>query len=316
MSAPVTHIFLTGGLGNQLFQLAAALDLSKDGQVIIYDKIGRPRLNNSNLPEIESLLLPPKVKLKVITKPNHFISKVIGFNLRSGFNPTRLEKACKGVLLLASNLLMTIYFRQKTIVQKSSSLGYDEDIRQIKTHNLLVGYFQTYKYLDHLGINNFVKFSKTMPTVVSYFLELSELEKPLVVHVRLGDYVKEDQIGILSNSYYESALRQLWDEERYGKIWLFSDEPEVAITRIPLDLRNHLRIVESEGLSSIETLEIMSFGHGFIIANSSFGWWGAVLRRNPTADVCAPTPWFKKLEEPRDIVPPNWKRIRGFDSVE
>ena len=135
------------------------------------------------------------------------------------------------------------------------------------------------------------------------------------MHVRLGDYANEDEMGILSNSYYESSFTKIWDEKKYGRIWLFSDQPEFAIERIPSELVRKVRIIEPQGLSSAETLEIMTFGSGYIIANSSFSWWGAYMRKLDNAAICRPYPWFKVLEEPKDIAPANWMRVNGFDSL-
>jgi hypothetical protein len=54
----------------------------------------------------------------------------------------------------------------------------------------------------------------------------------------------------------------------------------------------------------------MQFGGAHIIANSTFSWWGAYLSRS-TKIVIAPGSWFKDLEEPLDLIPPEWKRIKN-----
>jgi hypothetical protein len=50
------HVTLTGGLGNQLFQLAAGLSLFKEMPInlILDSGLGRPRRNEDGLPEIAS----------------------------------------------------------------------------------------------------------------------------------------------------------------------------------------------------------------------------------------------------------------------
>jgi hypothetical protein len=75
-------------------------------------------------------------------------------------------------------------------------------------------------------------------------------------------------------------------------------------------------IIDSEGMSTIETLEVMTHGSGFVIANSSFSWWGATLRQKVEAPVCAPAPWFRNIVEPLDIRPENWLNFSGFDPAE
>ena len=309
-------VFLTGGLGNQLFQLAATLSLSKKSKVTLYDEIGRPRLNSDGRPELESLILPDRVCVKRVSNFNSFISKVIGFNLRSGFNPKKFEESAKPLLNAISSLIISIYFRKPTQIIKSNSLGYDAGISEKKKRTVLIGYFQTFRYIEQVGVENFVKFPKSHNLKVYEYLKLSENDKPLVVHIRLGDYKNEPDLGVLSEKYYALAIRAIWDKSKFNKIWLFSDEPNLAIRRIPAEFKSKVVIIDSEGMSTIETLEVMTHGSGFVIANSSFSWWGATLRKKVEAPVCAPAPWFRNIAEPQDIRPENWLNFSGFDSAE
>jgi hypothetical protein len=63
--------------------------------------------------------------------------------------------------------------------------------------------------------------------------------------------------------------------------------------------------------SPAATLEVMRFGAGYVIANSSFSWWAAFLSKKPDVEVIAPQPWFQGMDEPRDLIPPNWQRIEA-----
>lgn len=309
-------VFLTGGLGNQLFQLAAAFSISKKSNVTLYDEIGRPRLNSDGRPELESLMLPESVNIRRVRKFNSFISKVIGFNLRSGFKPRKFEESAKLLLNAISSLIISIYFGKMTHVIKSNSLGYDGNISQKRNCSLLIGYFQSFKYIEQIGVGNFVKFPKSLNSKVDEYVKLSKIHKPLIVHIRLGDYKNEPDLGVLSEKYYALAIRAIWDQSKFNKVWLFSDEPNLAIERIPTEFKSKVVVIDPEGLSTIETLEIMTHGSGFVIANSSFSWWGATLRKKVEAPVCAPAPWFRNIDEPLDIRPENWLIFSGFDSAE
>jgi hypothetical protein len=309
-------VFLTGGLGNQLFQLAAALSMSKQNNVTLYDEIGKPRLNSDGRPELESLILPDRVNMRRVSNFNTFISKVIGFNLRSGFNPRKFEESAKCLLNAISSLITSIYFRKLTRVIKSSSLGYDSSISEKGMCSLLIGYFQTFRYIEQVGIGNFIKFPKSHNVKLDEYIKLSEIDKPLNVHIRLGDYKDEPDLGVLSEKYYALAIRATWSQSEFNKIWLFSDEPNLAIEKIPTEFKSKVVIIDSESLSTIETLEVMTHGSGFVIANSSFSWWGATLRKKVEAPVCAPAPWFRNIAEPLDIRPENWSNFSGFDSAE
>ena len=56
-------VSLTGGLGNQLFQLAAAMAGSKSTSVDVEWSLGTPRLSAQNIPEIFEFNLPPEITL-------------------------------------------------------------------------------------------------------------------------------------------------------------------------------------------------------------------------------------------------------------
>lgn len=314
MSKRIT-IALTGGLGNQLFQLAAALHYAGDGKVQLLTEPGKPRVSKDGKPEIFSLKLPKNVE---ILGNGHFgwlFSKVIGFNLRSGLQPTKIESFASPLIRFISSFTLFLLTGNWWKVVASDNLGFPADLK-IGRSTLLIGYFQTEKYINEIGVNNFISFQDHHVSLVEEYRALAEIEKPLVMHVRLGDYRGEDEIGILSGSYYRQNCDSLLETKHFGKIWLFSDEPIEAAKLIERRHEHLVRVVNSNHLSSAETLEIMTFGYGYLIANSSFGWWGAYLTKSAHPLVLAPTPWFKKIAEPRNLIPKEWMRASGFDCLE
>ena len=141
--------------------------------------------------------------------------------------------------------------------------------------------------------------------------KLSKDEEPLCVHVRLGDYFNEPKIGILPAKYYHDALHYQFSKFNYKKIWLFSNDSERAMGVIPPEFKSMVRIVESD-LSSAQTLEVMRLCSGYVIANSSFSWWGAFLSKKHSPIVVCPQKWFKISDDPNFITPPNWHKIISF----
>jgi hypothetical protein len=65
-------------------------------------------------------------------------------------------------------------------------------------------------------------------------------------------------------------------------------------------------------LTSAETLEIMRLGKAYIIANSTFSWWGAMLSKSENPLVICPDIWFKSQAEPLDLIPSSWKRVPAW----
>ena len=59
-----TRVILAGGLGNQLFQLAAGLVVSDGQEVLLNYTLANPRLTNTGLPDISNFILPKGVTLE------------------------------------------------------------------------------------------------------------------------------------------------------------------------------------------------------------------------------------------------------------
>jgi hypothetical protein len=116
----------------------------------------------------------------------------------------------------------------------------------------------------------------------------------------------------LSDKYYAEAITNLWASSKYNKIWLFSDEPEKAMNKIPKDLRKQVRVMPEIQNSASQTLEVMRFGHGYVIGNSTYSWWAAFLSYSVTPDIVAPDPWFIGMDSPHMLIPDNWTLRRGF----
>jgi hypothetical protein len=77
---------------------------------------------------------------------------------------------------------------------------------------------------------------------------------------------------------------------------------------VPEEFHHLVRFMDSANDTPLETLEKMRLGAGYVLANSTLGWWGAYLSYNSNAQVISPNPWFKKLVEPNNLIPHNWIR--------
>jgi len=300
---------LTGGLGNQLFQLAAALSVAKGGKVLLDQSIGKPRENESGLPEIASYELPKNIELSPKKTTNFIMCKVSGFMLRNGVSPKPIEELSlsRGILKFIWRATTFISLRSNVRPLAGLGVGFFE-LPESRHKKLMYGYFQSYRWPDSVKAELLTLKPKTKPPALSSLESLSELEKPLVVHIRLGDYRNEPNFGLLRQEYFRKATEELWSTQNYGKIWLFSDEPSEALKYFPLGLLDHIRVVSEFQNSASLTLESMRLGHGYVISNSTFSWWGAYLTHNPGATVIAPAPWFNSLDDPIDLVPPAWHR--------
>jgi hypothetical protein len=178
-------------------------------------------------------------------------------------------------------------------------------------NNFIIGYFQSWKWYREPEIQRIMRDlrPKRENETIRRYVEIAKMEKPLLLHVRLGDYKNEAGIGLLGLSYYQRALTEMArNGASYGTIWVFSDEIDDAKKFLePLNLDN-FRFID-EDISSVETLELMRLCRGYIIANSTFSFWGAALSRSESPIVIAPEPWFQNARSPEKLVPDDWIRI-------
>jgi hypothetical protein len=307
---------LTGGLGNQLFQLAAGLNLAGGGELSLVTELSAPRKSKNGKADLLSFCLPKELKPVRNKNANWITRKTAGFMLRNGFSPNRLEKNIFFVFLsqFFANFVMTIFLRSKVVVVAASDVGYCP-MPSKKPKILLLGYFQSYRWASEPEIlyrMKSIKFSQNSEVIEKYST-YAELEFPLVVHVRLGDYLSEDNFGIPSKDYYKAGIDEILSTEKCKSIWLFSDDLEKAREYIPNNISIPIRMIPDIEDSAAATLEVMRLGTGYVIANSTFSWWAAFLSKEQAVEVVAPRPWFQGMVEPSDLIPPNWKRIdAGF----
>ncbi|HEY9776256.1 MAG TPA: alpha-1,2-fucosyltransferase [Planktothrix sp.] len=106
------------------------------------------------------------------------------------------------------------------------------------------------------------------------------------IHIRRGDYLNRSfEFVPLDIEYYRAAIAIM--QHRGCKSFLvFSDDPSWAKSQ----LGNTGEFVE--GLDEIQSLCLMSRCANFIIANSTFSWWGSWLCDNPKKHVIAPQTWY------------------------
>lgn len=310
------YLSLTGGLGNQLFQMAAALAIADGDEILVEWINSRPRLNTESKPEISDFRLPENITFQESHKFQLLSSKAVGYLLRMGVNPKRCEKSTifRHLLTFLASVINIGTFRSFAQIQLNLGVGYFSKIIQKKRGSIhLVGYFQTYKWLEKSRFSNSLMNLKVREPS-EQLLELSSfarIEDPLVVHMRFGDYRLENSFGILTQKYYQESINELWGSGDFKSIWVFSDEIDEA-KRYLQDLEiSEMRYIPDVANSSAQTLEAMRLGKGYIIGNSSFSWWAAKLSNNANAKVFAPIPWFIGQDEPSELIPPNWMRRMG-----
>lgn len=308
---------ITGGLGNQLFQLAAAISLrEKKHEIVLVDwSLGKPRLNPKGLPDLFDFELPAYVKLAQRKRFSWLPRKTFGYLLRMGYAPRGYERMAivNRFLRILGSIVLFIYFGTKRSPLVAKDLGYSL-ISAPASRFFLVGYFQSFKYFECTenqevirGIHPIEKSER-----INQIRLLAAEESPLVVHFRFGDYLLESDFGIPDETYYFNAIQSEWHSGAYNKIWVFSDDLNLAKQKFPRDYIHFVRWIEPISESSVLNLESMRYGKGYVIANSTFSYWAAMLAYNEQVRVVAPTPWFRNTQSPNELIPKNWNRLPGW----
>ncbi|MCX2431350.1 alpha-1,2-fucosyltransferase [Pedobacter sp. GR22-10] len=278
---------LQGGLGNQMFQYAAARTLSNSGKVYLDF----------------SFLLQNNITTDSFTAR--------GFELGI-FKRTKTR---------ISNPYFIRLIRSKRRIFKTLSPRYqevkDENIFDFLNNNssnvYLDGYFQN--PLIFRDIRNILMDEFTFPELskLSKEIELNILSttNPVAIHIRRGDYTKpeiQSYHGILPLNYYKQGIERIKSKVENPIFYIFSDDANWC-------KENFSFIENSTIVSNLEPWEdmyLMTACQHHIIANSTFSWWGAWLSTNKKQINIAPKNWFKDPQLNlvyQNIIPKNWIKL-------
>jgi len=183
---------------------------------------------------------------------------------------------------------------------------FDETLFNNCPDNLsLYGFFQTEKYFKHIEdtIRKDFTFKKKIRDECKEIVEEVFDQDPIALHIRRGDFlINSGNHHNLSLEWYEKALKK-FDPDR--EVIIFSDDIFWASSQ---ELFKPDRFIISDGNSSYHDLYLMTQCSDFIIANSTFSWWGAWLAN--TGRVIAPSKWFGPNNthlNTKDLYPSHWE---------
>jgi len=166
----------------------------------------------------------------------------------------------------------------------------------------LIGYFQTEKYFKHIEDEIRQDFTFQDKYVAECSDIVNQFDNPIALHIRRGDFlINSANHANLPIEYYEVALQQFNNDRQ---VVIFSDDSSWCKEQ---PIFSDDRFIVSEENSSYHDLYLMSKCSDFIIANSTFSWWGAWLAN--TGKVIAPSLWFgpnNADKNTKDLYLENW----------
>lgn len=277
---------LAGGLGNQLFIVAAALAYSiSTGSEVLFSS---EEVRKSDKERGASL-------------------KQFGFKGKSDIRFIGLANRQMRFLLARFAGLVG-----KSLTHGSADIGFDPQLLSAHDALLIRGHFQTYRYLELPSVDDFFKgiYAVNPSPPFTSLVEEFRRTPTLAIHIRLGDYKSlSESFGLLSARYYEGAARQAMNNPlvEIRNVFVFTDDADGVRDYVKLlDLGLPIRILgRHSGLSDAESLLLMSEAQSLVIANSTFSWWAGMLG-NKKKTVIAPNKWFRNLKDPDELYPPAW----------
>ena len=185
------------------------------------------------------------------------------------------------------------------------SFNYSENFFNSCPDNVsLWGFFQSEKYFKHIEKEIRKDFTFKMEIVEDCKNIIKDIfDDPIALHIRRGDFlINSGNHYNQSLEYYENALSK-FDSDR--QVVIFSDDPKWCMEQA---LFEDDRFIVSESAGPYHDLYLMTQCSDFIIANSTFSWWGAWLANR--GNVIAPKKWFGPNNshlDTKDLYPDDWK---------
>lgn len=278
-------MYLQGGLGNQLFQLAAGLATSQRLQVgLILDC---SRLGEPGLALRKYALAPFNLPANVEAHPS-----------KSNWDALVHKRSV--------NTLKNLVTRNH-LVEKGP--GFDPAFEAVKPGFTLDGYFQSVRYFESVKASVIEMIRSCQLTEHERERVDALSQKPFnAVHVRRGDYTDPRVAavhGLAGPKYFQESLSILGSSSSIVRNLYFSDSPGIVQAELGLSPEDFA----PNDLSEAATLLLMSRATNVIASNSTFSWWaGLVAEHTSGGAVIVPSPWFAGSTPP-DLIPNQWLQI-------
>ncbi len=307
---------LMQGLGNQMFQYAAAKSLSL--------KLNQPlkiNIDNYSSASIRQYELGKYfgIQTPVITR-----QEMQQFNLshpvRRVWNKLTKDKI-RGLPYEESTMVQTAYqfaylFRapHKQKVFEERSFHFDERFFHAKPPVFLKGYWMSYKYFEqHRAaiMADFVVRKELVSAVKSIADEISA-NNSVALHIRCGDKLQPQYtqlLGTPSPEYYAAGINYISSQTNQPlKLYAFTDDVTVAKQYLPAGY--DVTWVSNTTSTAVEDFYLMSKCKHLVMSNSTFSWWAGYQNTNNEKIIIIPKQWYaNKKYYAKDLYYPGWVKL-------
>jgi hypothetical protein len=137
-------------------------------------------------------------------------------------------------------------------------------------------------------------------------------EDPIIMHVRLGDYLNYPEIyGFMDSNYYVEALMVFTSKGVQRPVWLSSDNPDAALKKFEGEIQIDYVLNPPEELEALQVLLAIAESRNLIIAHSTFSWWAAWIsfHRNRDTNIVMPSKFLAHELEAKRLQVPGWNVV-------
>jgi len=286
---------IIGGLGNQMFQYAAARALA---------------ITNN---------CPLKLDLEWFKTPGSRPYMLDRFNIHA--NVATLNEIVAYTGKFKDPLKKTCWLLSRPLSRKKvfrePGFEFTGKFAGQPPNTYLKGNWQSPRYFSHIRDILLEEFSiqeNISPSTAAIANDIHS-RQAVSLHIRRGDYVTNRQAqqfhGNLGFEYYHKAIEIISSSITNPFFYIFSDDIEWVSQHFNIYQQARYIAGNSENKSH-EDMLLMSICRHHIIANSSFSWWGAWLNKKENKTVIAPKQWFRQEKQNRktkDIIPGKWITI-------
>lgn len=273
---------LQGGVGNQLFVVAAGLAQAIRLNVpLVLDASQLGSKTNRHVQrdlEIQPLLKHLEYQVSVVSTPVTGVGAAVRqVRLRTPGGRTYRER----------------------------DFDYSSAIEAVKVGQTLHGYFQSPFYFSH-GADELL--NRAMTALADEYSIATSSE--VFMHIRRGDYLlarHQSHHGLASIDYFDRAAKVMRELHPKARFRIFTDSPD----QIPSDFLDRwgAKLDDNQlDVAPIQALLMLAANDGLIMSNSSFSWWAAWIAqaRNPDATFIAPRPWLASGASAHTLLPASW----------
>ena len=282
-------IRMSGGLGNQMFQYALYHKLCAIGRRAVIDDVteyrkidenGKKRKRRPRMLHIFGIVYPKATQEELIRMTDADLSL-----------PSRIRRKLTG---------------RKTKEKRDRDFVFDPSFLETE-EGYFCGCFQSPRYFagEEESLRKIYVFPENiledLPASQKIRNEIRKRQAEGIpcaaIHLRFGDYLDHQDLygGICTKEYYLAGIGYLQRHCPGVHFFVFSNDAEKAGEFVS-GMETPAAFTVAEGNDEdhgYADLYLMSLCDHFIIANSSFSWWGAWLGKKPSSVTIAPTLWMR-----------------------